>query len=654
MRIIISALVAVLAFCGQALGQSSILQGGAWTPGRSPMYVGPGSSTPVVQDSGPASGGALGLGLAEQLLTVRNPANVYPAANMGTGPFGTNWCDYDAPVTNATGYHVLCLGPNSNGGGMIYYNSGGGASTLPFTFNVNGTSYAFPFVVGGIVGPGSTTVNDFVLWNNATGTLVKDGGAQVGTSQIANNAVTSAQIAAGAVGNTQLAALSVATGNIQANAVGSGQIANGAVGTTQLATGSVTNAILATAPANTYKCNPTGSTAAVQDCTLAQLSGTRTVTGNDTATAADCNKLIIATGGFNTLSLPSAATAGAGCIIAYRNNEVYSGIGTARGKKMSGFPSDFTPDGRNILYPNQTGQVVSDGTNWLTLVQVGRWLLPTTVELCVRQDGDNTSDGLGNGAAASGCLSSIQTAVVTIGEAWDGLGYNGCYVGLYAGGTSTFNEAVAQTGQSIGCYLTFNMRGAIKWTAAGPCLNAGDNSVTIVNWNLGFIPTFKCNTSNTNGYGQFYCHQTCIFDFNGGAAIWIPGGVEGLGTGGTKGTNDVFFYVDLQGSASFNAQVNVGNGTDTFNPLAFVTCETHCSQVTLSGTVASSALVTWQQALIMQIGSVITHTLSWPGATVTSPTKVKGNSVLIASSTVPGGAIVPANGGVVCSSKACP
>lgn len=131
------AVIAFLAPLSAALGQSSLLQGGAWQPGHGPMYVGSGSGQPIVQDSGPASGGAIGLGYSEQLLTVRGTGTA-PYANAGTGPYGTNACNYDAPTTNATGYHYLCFSPNALGGGLIAYGYGGTATPLPLQFNING------------------------------------------------------------------------------------------------------------------------------------------------------------------------------------------------------------------------------------------------------------------------------------------------------------------------------------------------------------------------------------------------------------------------------------------------------------------------------------------------------------------------------------
>lgn len=280
-----------------------------------------------------------------------------------------------------------------------------------------------------------------------------------------------------------------------------------------------------------------------------------------------------------------------------------------------------------------------------------RWLTPgrgNVYELCVRQDGSDSNDGFGS--AAADCLASIQTAINIIGTEWDGGGYNACAIGLYAGGTSTFTENGSQTGESVGCYLTYNFRGAVTWTGSSSCLNAGDGSITILNWNLGFSPSFKCNTANDAAVGQFKCHQTCVYDTNGGTAIWIPGGVTGLGTGGTKGTNDVFFYVDLQGSASLNASVNVGNGTDTFNPLAYLYCEAHCSKITASGAIASSALVTFAVPFVLRSGSVLNTSLSWPGTSASSAGPVTGNSVLIYNgTTLPGGTPTGATGGQVCT-----
>lgn len=165
----VGALLAIISTT--AWSQSAILQGGAWTPGHAPMYVGQGGSQPVVQDSGPASGGGPGLGLSELNIIARGTGTA-PYAGQGTGQYGTNACDYDGPTTGP--FHYFCWSPNAQGGGLIAVGAAGGASALPFNFILNGTTYAFPFVTGGIVGPGTTTVNHLAVWNNATGTLLAD------------------------------------------------------------------------------------------------------------------------------------------------------------------------------------------------------------------------------------------------------------------------------------------------------------------------------------------------------------------------------------------------------------------------------------------------------------------------------------------------
>ena len=53
----------------------------------------------------------------------------------------------------------------------------------------------------------------------------------------------------------------------------------------------------------------------------------------------------------------------------------------------------------------------------------------------------------------------------------------------YAGGTNILAESISQTGQSVGCYLTVNFRGAVTWATAGPCWTTGDGAIVILNMN---------------------------------------------------------------------------------------------------------------------------------------------------------------------------
>lgn len=173
-----------------AFAQSTLLQGGGWSSGHFPMYSGSGGQQPIVVDSGPASGGGVGLGINELLQVNRsgNGDTTAPYTSNGTGPLGTHNCFYDAPTTNSTGFHYFCLDADAQGGGLMAYGAGGAASTLPFNFNINGTTYQFPFVVGGIVGPSTSVIGHAACWNNITGTLLSDCGTAVSPS--ANNAWT--------------------------------------------------------------------------------------------------------------------------------------------------------------------------------------------------------------------------------------------------------------------------------------------------------------------------------------------------------------------------------------------------------------------------------------------------------------------------------
>ena len=179
---IIVALAALLASPG-VYAQSVLLQGGAWTPGHVPVYVGQGTSQPVVLDGGPAGGGQLGVGLSELGITATGPG-VGPYAALGTGALGTNVCDYDAPVTNPGGYHFLCFSANAQGGGLLAYGAVGAAPQEPFQVSINGILSALgtgtvksvatnagltggPITVSGTIGLATIGAHD--LLSNITG-----------------------------------------------------------------------------------------------------------------------------------------------------------------------------------------------------------------------------------------------------------------------------------------------------------------------------------------------------------------------------------------------------------------------------------------------------------------------------------------------------
>lgn len=173
----VRAFLVLLALIAPSLvhAQTTVLQGGPWAGGHIPQYYGYGTSQPVIMDGGPAGGGTTGVNPGEIGLTARG-TGVAPYVGQGTGPFGTNFCDYDAPVDNATGYHFFCLSANAQGGGLIAYGAAGAAVAEPLQINVNGVTYPFPFSIGGILGPATTIANDVACWNNTLGTLLKDCG----------------------------------------------------------------------------------------------------------------------------------------------------------------------------------------------------------------------------------------------------------------------------------------------------------------------------------------------------------------------------------------------------------------------------------------------------------------------------------------------
>lgn len=110
-----------------------------------------------------------------------------PVTSFGVSNNGGCGISVASDRITAAGRNLLCFGASTSGAAVISLQNYGTAVPQTLDFIINGTTYSFPFAVGGIVGPGSTTVGDIVLWNNTTGTLVKDAG--IGITGIDANVV---------------------------------------------------------------------------------------------------------------------------------------------------------------------------------------------------------------------------------------------------------------------------------------------------------------------------------------------------------------------------------------------------------------------------------------------------------------------------------
>lgn len=189
-RKIVLAIALVGLMKAPALAQATVLQGGPTAPSRVPMYVQGGS--PVIMDSGSAGGAATpGVGLSELLLVAPGGADS-PVSGQGSGPNGTNFCSYDAPITGSGGYHYLCFSPNATVGGVtgsvISSGAGGAAANIPLLLCSNGACVTPSGALVALT-VGTTTIasgtGKGLLFNNAgvlgnlssaaSGVLVTDG-----------------------------------------------------------------------------------------------------------------------------------------------------------------------------------------------------------------------------------------------------------------------------------------------------------------------------------------------------------------------------------------------------------------------------------------------------------------------------------------------
>jgi len=132
----------------QAQSGAPVKQSGNVTPGHPAIWA----TNGVVKDGGTAANGAL--------------------TSIGITYNGTGFCQNSGPISSA--YEQFCWGVTGSGVGTISLNGIGGAPLASLILNLNGNKYSFPYTVGGITGPNSSTVGHLAVWNNTSGSLLAD------------------------------------------------------------------------------------------------------------------------------------------------------------------------------------------------------------------------------------------------------------------------------------------------------------------------------------------------------------------------------------------------------------------------------------------------------------------------------------------------
>lgn len=234
-----------------------------------------------------------------------------------------------------------------------------------------------------------------------------------------------------------------------------------------------------------------------------------------TIVAADCGTSIVASSGFYTITLPSAASVGADCVIKLKNSDA------ARGKNLSGFPSDMDA----ILYPGQATTIKIVNGAWVSLDKPNRWKVRAATTFYVNPStGSNANDGLATG---SGAFQTLQ-------KAWDTLvaqvdtnnqfvkiqAEDGTYtVGLKAGAQPVGGGSIVvscNVTTPTNCPIAPTVANSVAFQAAGPVFYSVEgfylNSANIltglyVDYNGGTIQvTGSMNFGAVSGYHMQSSH----------------------------------------------------------------------------------------------------------------------------------------------------
>lgn len=305
-----------------------------------------------------------------------------------------------------------------------------------------------------------------------------------------------------------------------------------------------------------------------------------------------------------------------------RNVDLYSGIGTGRGKRINLNGTKF------ILYPGQNVLIFNgDGSTWDYHPKNQRWVQGGAFICCDTGGGAFGSvDGLATGA---GAFLSLQDAASTI---WYGMDMAGNSATIYPTAGQTFAQTLNLGGQPIGSNVVFlkgnGGQATIQGTNGSDTVSVGDNAELIIQ------DMYVRSSNNTFGKAALKMHGNGLIDAFSG--VTIEGG----------GVNDVGVFID-NGPGIF-AQFSTLTFTNTFNSLIWADRGGNLSigaLITNSGGMAVSKIMTLKGVGYTTIGTQITTT-GWGGGLGASPVNT-GHVLNLNGTTMPGGTSVTAPGVVI-------
>ena len=331
--------------------------------------------------------------------------------------------------------------------------------------------------------------------------------------------------------------------------------------------------------------------------------------------------------GLFTITLPTAFTgANAECTVNVKNGD------TARGKILSGFPSDLNP----ILWPLQSLTVKIVNGAWATTSNPGRWKNPSAITVHVDPaSGSNTNDGL---AATTGAVADPQ-------QAWKNIAYQfdlqGFLPVIAMACSQTHTVQLNMGGPAFGSNLirlSPDGNCAFTWTNAAPCISIGDLAELDIDLTLngssGAV-TFACNSANATSSGNIYLHNAVVLDLEG-TPIWDPAGV-----------NDNFLFCD--GPCVFTIANGITQATATAGNYIINMSEggkgTQSGTISASGSGGANGIYYLFGRAFLNIG-----TASGAGWSTLAQSKVFAGSVLVSNGITPAGGLIVGTSGVNCAS----